>query len=57
MKNHTNRNRVNQDYSDGLAAGVNATPSFLINGKLVTGALPFASFQEEIEAALTAAGN
>jgi protein-disulfide isomerase len=57
MKSHTHRNQVNQDYSDGLAAGVNATPSFLINGKLVSGALPFASFQQEIEAALAAAGN
>jgi len=57
MKDHTNRDRVNQDYSDGLAAGINATPSFLINGKLIPGALPFASFQKEIEAALAAAGN
>jgi protein-disulfide isomerase len=57
MKNHTHRNHVNQDYSDGQAAGINATPSFVINGKLISGALPFADFQKEIEAALAAAGN
>ena len=48
-------NQVQQDSTDGLAAGIKATPSFLINGKLVEGALPFSDFQQQIEAALTAA--
>ncbi len=34
------------------AAGVDATPSFFINGKLVSGALPINEFQSRIEAAL-----
>jgi protein-disulfide isomerase len=33
-------------------AGVNATPSFFINNKLVVGALSFSEFQSLIEAAL-----
>jgi protein-disulfide isomerase len=57
MKSHAYRNQVNQDYSDGRAAGINSTPSFLINGKVISGALPFSDFQAEIEAALAAAGN
>lgn len=36
----------------GRAAGVAATPTVLINGKLVVGALPYAAFKQEIEAAL-----
>lgn len=51
------RNQVNQDFSDGIAAGVTGTPSFVINGKLITGAQPIEVFQQEIEAALQAAGN
>jgi len=51
------QNQVDQDEADGKAAGVTGTPSFVINGKLVTGALPFAQFQSEIEAALQSAGN
>jgi protein-disulfide isomerase len=31
-----------------------STPSFLVNGKLISGALPFSEFQKEIEAALAA---
>ncbi len=49
--------QVNQDYADGIAAGVTGTPSFQVNGKLITGAQPFSVFQQEIEAALAATGN
>lgn len=53
--------RVQQDYEDGQAAGVNGTPGFLmtyeVNGekktKLIEGAQPFQVFQQELEAALT----
>jgi protein-disulfide isomerase len=40
---------------EGRRAGIQGTPSFIINGKIVQGALPFESFQTEIEAALAAA--
>ncbi len=43
---------LKQDVKDAKAGGIQATPSFLINGKLLEGALPFASFQEVIDAAL-----
>jgi protein-disulfide isomerase len=46
------RSKVLQDGQDAKAAGVNSTPSFVVNGKLVTGAQPFSVFQQEIEAAL-----
>jgi protein-disulfide isomerase len=48
--------RVSQDEADGTAAGIKATPSFLVNGKLLEGAQSFAAFQLEIDAALAAAG-
>jgi protein-disulfide isomerase len=41
--------RVKQDGLDARKAGVKATPSFIINGKLVEGAQPFEAFQAEIE--------
>jgi protein-disulfide isomerase len=42
----------NYDSSKGYG-----TPSFIINGKLIEGAQPFDVFQQEIEAALAAAGS
>jgi protein-disulfide isomerase len=48
--------RVAQDKADATAAGINSTPSFLINGKLVEGYLTFDQIQPEIDAALAAAG-
>ncbi len=43
---------IQQDVSHAKADGVQATPSFVINGKLVEGAQPFSVFQQAIEAAL-----
>lgn len=58
------RDRVTQDGVDGLAAGINATPSFVlsyvVNGetktRVIQGAQPFGMFQSEIEAALAEMG-
>lgn len=52
--------RVQQDFEDGQAANINGTPGFLVtytvNGetktKLIEGAQPFTTFQQELEAAL-----
>ncbi len=44
--------RVQQDVTDADASGIKATPSFLINGKLLEGAQPFDVFQQAIESAL-----
>jgi protein-disulfide isomerase len=56
--------RVQQDFEDGQAAGVNGTPAFLVtymvNGetrtKLIEGAQPFTVFQQELEAILNEIG-
>lgn len=58
------KDRVQQDFNDGQAAGVNGTPAFLmtytVDGetrtKLIEGAQPFSVFQQEIEAALAEIG-
>jgi protein-disulfide isomerase len=44
--------QVNLFFAAGQQAGVKATPSFTINGKLVEGALPFSAFKTEIDALL-----
>ncbi len=44
--------QVRQDAREGQQAGVQGTPSFLINGQLIAGAHPFETFQQIIEAEL-----
>lgn len=46
-----------QDRIEGTQSGVNGTPAFIINGKLVSGAQPYSVFAQEIQEALAAAGN
>jgi protein-disulfide isomerase len=48
--------QLTQGLVQGKQAGVGGTPSFTINGKLIEGAVPFTTFQTEIEAALAASG-
>jgi protein-disulfide isomerase len=48
----TFRKEVQQDMADGQAAGVQGTPAFFINGKLISGAQPFSVFKQAIDAAL-----
>lgn len=43
------RQEVEKDLIDGSAAGVNGTPATFINGRLVTGAQPFAAFKAIID--------
>ena len=45
---------IRQDQWEGQQAGVQGTPSFLINGQLVVGAYPYEAFEAFIEAALAA---
>lgn len=37
--------KVNKDKTDGQAVGATGTPSFFINGKLIVGAMPYATFK------------
>ena len=43
---------VDKDMVDGQSAGISGTPGFLINGRLLSGAQPFASFKAAIDAEL-----
>ncbi|MBI4368178.1 MAG: DsbA family protein [Candidatus Omnitrophica bacterium] len=49
MDENRYQSTIDQDIEEGLAAGVQGTPAFLINGKLLTGAQPFLAFQRIIE--------
>ena len=41
--------KVTADYQEGLQEGVTGTPAFRINGVSLSGAQPFAAFQQQIE--------
>lgn len=43
---------VDKDQADGAKAGVSGTPSFFINGQMITGAQPAEKFKEMIDQAL-----
>src|SRR3989338_1136042 len=43
---------VQKDMADGAAVGIQGTPGFIVNGKLVSGAQPFAVFKQVIDAEL-----
>jgi protein-disulfide isomerase len=43
--------RVQSDYDNGVTAGVSGTPATFINGSLVEGAVPYASFKQAVVAA------
>ena len=44
--------QIDADYRDALQHGVRSTPSFLINGKLLVGAPPYASWKEILDGLL-----
>lgn len=44
---------VQKDFLDGQKAGVQGTPAFIINGKLLSGAQPFTVFKQVIDAELS----
>lgn len=45
---------VQKDFEAGVAAGVQGTPAFIINGELISGALPFEDFKTVIDKQLAA---
>lgn len=47
---------VQKETEEGRAAGVDGTPAFLINGRLIVGAQPLSEFQKIIDEALVVAG-
>jgi len=44
--------RISSDTAEGSASGVNGTPATFINGQLVSGALPYESIKQMVQAAL-----
>jgi protein-disulfide isomerase len=54
-RDSTTADAVDLDKAAGLRAGVNSTPSFMINGTPFLGAQPYSAFQTAIDAALAAA--
>ncbi len=57
LDNGDNRDRMLQDGNDAQAAGINSTPSFLINGTKVRGNLSYDEFRSYIDAALAQSSN
>jgi protein-disulfide isomerase len=52
VSQHKYAGQVQQDVKNAKADGIESTPSFLINGKIVQGAQPFDVFQQAIDSAL-----
>lgn len=49
MDSHKYAEQVEADISAGNEAGVNGTPAFFINGRLLSGAQPFEEFRKIID--------
>ena len=49
LEDGTYRQQLRQDEQDARAAGINGTPSFLINGELLSGNMPYTEFQAIID--------
>jgi protein-disulfide isomerase len=49
--------RVKSDSAEGSKVGVNGTPSFFINGKMLVGAQPFEAFKEVIDKEIAGTGS
>ena len=56
LDSDSNMSEIQKDYQDGIAAGVQGTPAFFVNGVLIQGAQPYTVFQAAIEAALADSG-
>ena len=53
LETGASRARVNEDLDHGARAGVTATPTFFVNGRMVEGAQPFLTFKKIIDPYLT----
>jgi len=52
VNNNADANIVAQEKGAAADAGVDSTPSFIINGTMITGAQPYSVFQQALDAAL-----
>jgi protein-disulfide isomerase len=56
LKDKPFKTAIDKDISDGEKVGVNGTPAFFINGRMLSGAQPFEKFKEVIDEELSAKG-
>lgn len=49
LSSHTHADKVTTDVTDGTTSGINATPGFIVNGNVIIGAQPFATFKTIID--------
>ena len=54
LDSHRYQNEIQADASDAGRVGINSTPTFVINGRILVGALPFADFKAVIDEELAA---
>ena len=54
LEEETYSDELANDYQDAVSAGARGTPAFLINGRLVSGALPYANFSSIVDEELAA---
>jgi len=52
VKSNKYKAKIQKDIDDGYAVGVNATPTFYLNGVMIQGGLPYNDFKSRIDAAL-----
>jgi len=57
MNSGEKKSIVDSGIAEGTAAGINGTPGFFINGRLLGGAFPFESFKEVIDKELAGTGS
>lgn len=57
MNDGKKKSVIDADVAQGNSLGVNGTPAFFINGKLLGGAFPFESFKEVIDKELAGTGS
>jgi protein-disulfide isomerase len=55
VKSNKYQKKIQQDINDGYAVGVNATPTFFLNGVAIEGGLPYNDFKNRIDQALQSA--
>ena len=54
LDSHRYQDEIQADASDAAHVGINSTPTFVVNGRVLVGALPFANFQAVIDEELAA---
>ena len=54
LDSHRYQDEIQADASDAARVGISGTPSFVVNGRILIGALPFSDFKTVIDEELAA---